>query len=249
MRRLRIFLTGLGLAGLALATSVAAADYAREARWADEVQAGLVTGEARFLQTENGHKFLALYTPAASATTAVVLVHGAGVHPDWGLVGALRQSLPDAGYATLSLQMPVEAADAKPEAYPANFPEAAERIARGVAFMKAQGYRRIVLVSHSMGSRMAEHYLAKTRGTAIAAWVSVGITEPYAKLDGVNLPVLDLYGEEDFPRVLAAAPARAKVIAGKSGSAQARVHGADHYFNGKEKALEKVVEDFIKGLP
>ena len=83
----------------------------------------------------------------------------------------------------------------------------------------------------------------------LAAWVSVGITEPYTKLDGVNLPILDLYGEQDFPRVLEAAPARAKVIAGKSGSAQVRVAGADHYFNGKEKALAEVVEGFIKRLP
>ena len=68
-------------------------------------------------------------------------------------------------------------------------------------------------------------------------------------LDGVNLAVLDVYGEQDFPRVLEAAPARAKVIAGKSGSAQVRVAGADHYFNGKEKALAEVVEGFIKRLP
>ena len=83
----------------------------------------------------------------------------------------------------------------------------------------------------------------------LAAWVSVGITEPYAKLDGVNLPILDLYGEQDFPCVLEAAPARTKVIAGKSGSAQVRVDGTDHYFNGKEKTLAEIVEGFIKQLP
>ena len=42
------------------------------------------------------------------------LVHGLGIHPDWGLIGALRSDLPDAGYTTLSVQMPVLAADGSP---------------------------------------------------------------------------------------------------------------------------------------
>jgi len=45
-------------------------------------------------------------------------------HPsDWGMVGTLRTELCRRGFATLSIQMPILAADAKAEAYPPTFPE------------------------------------------------------------------------------------------------------------------------------
>lgn len=224
------------------------ADYDRERRWAQEVETALVVGEAHYLTSTEARKFLALYTPADVPRGGVLLVHGMGVHPDWGLIGVLRQSLIESGYSTLSLQMPVEAADAKADAYPGNFAEAAQRIAAGVAFLRAQGLSRIVIVSHSMGSRMAEQYLTGERGK-VAGWVSVGITQPYGRLAGVQIPILDVYGEKDFPEVIAAAPARAAAVMEKQGSAQVRVPGADHFFAKKEKALQRLIEGFIAGIP
>src|SRR5256885_16924369 len=91
---------------LFVALAAHAQDYAREQRWADEVLPALVVGDAVYLQTGSGHRFLALHTPAQSAQTAIVLVHGIGVHPDHGVIGILRQSLAESGYATLSVQMP-----------------------------------------------------------------------------------------------------------------------------------------------
>ena len=90
-----------------------APDYAREKRWADEVTPGLVVGDAVYLQQKSGHKFLSIYTAVPQARAAVITVHGLGVHPDWALIGALRSGLADHGYATLSVQMPVLAADAR----------------------------------------------------------------------------------------------------------------------------------------
>lgn len=51
-------------------------------------------------------KFLALYTEAPSPNGSVILAHGLGVHPDWGVIGTLRVRLADRGYNMLSLQMP-----------------------------------------------------------------------------------------------------------------------------------------------
>ena len=116
------------------------ADYAREKKWADEVVPGLVVGDPVYLQTPRGHhKFLTLFTPASTGKAAIV-VHGMGIHPDWGMIGILRTDLADRGFATLSIQMPVLAADAKGDAYPPTFPEASERIAEAVGFLKAKGY-------------------------------------------------------------------------------------------------------------
>src|SRR4051812_20970483 len=118
-------------------------DYAREQRWASEITPALVVGEAIYLQQKSGHRFLALYTAVPKAGRAVIVVHGLGVHPDWGLIGALRTGLADDGYTTLSVQMPVLAASALGEEYPALFTDAADRLATAVNFLTGKGYRKI----------------------------------------------------------------------------------------------------------
>ena len=230
----------------------AAADYEREKRWGDEVTPGIVVGEPLYLTLKNGHKFLGIYTEAADAKMGVVVVHGMGIHPDWGMIGTLRQQLPEHGYATLSIQMPVLAADAKAEQYAPLMPEAAERIGLAVAALKAKGHKRIAIVSHSMGSRMAHAYMAKNP-PAVVAWTSLGIgtdvhTGAPLTYRGIKAPVLDLYGENDFPPVLKGAAARKASLKNKLGSKQVIIPGADHFFAGHEDAMVAAVKDFLAGV-
>jgi pimeloyl-ACP methyl ester carboxylesterase len=226
--------------------AIAAPDYAREKRWADEITPTLVVGDPVYLAQPGGHKFLALYTGAKKPRAAVIVVHGLGIHPDWGLIGALRSDLPDAGYTTLSVQMPVLAADAKGEDYPALFGDAAERLTVAVAFLKAKGYDRIALVSHSMGSRMSNHFLAAGPAHGIAAWVAIGISSgEFVEAAGFSFPILDIYGERDFPQVLKNADARAATLRKLKGSAQIEVSGSDHYFAGSEAELVRHVQRFL----
>jgi len=221
------------------------ADYAREKKWADEITPGIVVGDAITLQEKGGHQFLALYTPAANARGAAILVHGMGVHPDWGLNGPLRTALPERGYATLSIQMPVLAADAKADDYPPLFPEAAERIAAAVAWLKARGYDRVALVSHSLGARMANYYLVNAAHPGVQAWVAIGITAPFENPNMIPVPTLDIHGDGDFPQVLKGTGERAFYLRRVKGSAQVVVAGADHYFNGKETDLARFIANFL----
>ena len=169
-------------------SAFAASDYVREKNWADEITPGIVVGDPVYLEQKNRHKFLGIYTEAANARMGLVVVHGGGIHPDWGMVGTLRQRLPDHGYATLSIQMPVLAADANPEAYAAHFPEAVERLQRAVAYLKGKGHKRIALVSHSMGSRMSHAYM--TRNPAeVSAWAALSMPAPFGKPDGAIVSV------------------------------------------------------------
>ena len=231
---------------LVSAACFAQADYAREQRWADELTPGLVVGDAVYLQQKSGHKFLAIYTAAAQPRAAVIVVHGLGVHPDWALIGALRSGLADQGYATLSVQMPVLAADAKGEDYQDLFPDAAERLGAAVAFLKARGHRKIALASHSMGARMSNFFLAGTPGNGIDAWVAIGISSgEFADSGRLRVPVLDIYGERDLPQVLQKADARTAVLKTLKGSAQIEVAGADHYFTGSEAELVKQARLFL----
>lgn len=224
-----------------------AADYAREKRWADEITPAILVGDPLYLTLASGHRFLAIYENPRSARAAVVVVHGAGVHPDWGLVNTLRSRLPESGYATLSVQMPVLAAGVPPEQYAPTFPEAVERLARAVQFLRDRGHGRIAIVSHSLGARMANEYLvAAANDPAVSAWASLGINGgEFTAPARLRLPVLDLYGERDFPPVLAQVSGRAAVLARLPGSAQIEVAGADHFYNGKEDEMLRWVRGFL----
>jgi dienelactone hydrolase len=223
-------------------------DDAREQRWADEIVPALVVGDAVWLQVPgSGRKFLAIFTEPKPdpkrARGAIVLVHGLGVNPDYGVIGSLRTRLADAGYTTLSIQMPVLAAGEPAERYPGLFPEGAERIGAAVSWLQAKKYRRIVLVSHSMGARMANHYLGRNPGAPIAAWFALGISSgEFEPGTAGRVPIFDIYAENDLPAVLAGAPERAKVLAHVPGSRQAMVYDSDHYFTRREKQLATLIE-------
>lgn len=234
-------------------SAFAASDYAREQRWADEITPAIVVGDPLYLTQKNGHKFLGIYTEAANAKMGVVVVHGIGIHPDWGMIGTLRQRLPDYGYATLSIQMPVLAADATPEAYAVTFPEAVERLQLAVGYLKVKGYQRIAIVSHSMGSRMAYAYM-KPNSAEITAWAALGMTAPPRGHDpaliysGIETPVLDLYGSKDLPQVLARAALRRASLAGNTASKQIVIAGSDHFYAGHEDEMVKAVRDFLDSV-
>lgn len=237
------------VAAAALLSAFAAhsADYARERKWADEILPGLVVGDPVYLELASHRKFLTLFTPAGSGSSkgrAVIVVHGLGVHPDWGLIGVLRSALADAGYTTLSVQMPVLGNEARAEDYLPTYPEAAQRLAAAVAFLQAKGYPRIGLVSHSLGSRMSFAYLMEHPAAPVAAWVSMGnpANIDYRK---VKPAVLDLYGENDFPDILGRAAERASSLKGKPGSKQIMAPGADHFFTGQDDAMVKHVRAFL----
>lgn len=242
----------IALAATLGASQVDAQDYAREKRWADEIVPALVVGDPVYLQQARGknpsHKFLALYADAPGAKTAIVLAHGVGVHPDHGLVGALRLKLNDAGFATLSIQMPVASAEAKVEDYyPTVFDEAAERIAVAGRWLQGKGYKQIVLLSHSMGAWMANEYLINTDQTPYAAWVCIGVTGRILSPSSIKLPTLDLYGEHDLEQTRRAAPLRRMMkLFMASGSEQVEVPGADHYMAGRENDATAEIVKFVR---
>jgi pimeloyl-ACP methyl ester carboxylesterase len=226
--------------------ALAAPDYAREKRWDEEVSPGIVVGEAVYLEQKNKHRFLAIYTEAPKARVALVVTHGIGIHPDWGLIGTLRQRLPDHGYTTLSIQLPVLAVEAKYEDYVPIFPDAVERLKLAVDFLKAKGYARVAIVSHSLGGHMTHEYLSAYPDGA-QAWASLGISRgrTYEKF---KLPVLDLYGSSDLPQVVADGGKRKDSLAGKPGSKQVVISGANHFFADQEDAMVMAVKEFLDGV-
>ena len=231
--------------GLWAAPVHAQADYAREARWAEEIGPAIVDGDSLTLALPTGKKFLSIFQNVTGASTGVVVVHGLGVHPDWPIINRLRTGLAEAGYVTLSVQMPVLAADARGEAYQAVFPEAAERLRVAVEFLRSRGMKKVAIVSHSLGARMSDHALTATKLSGVDAWVAVGLLGRYGTPRRNDVPVLDIFGTKDFPGVLAERDARAQHISAIRGSAQMEVQGADHFFAGQESELVRLVKLFL----
>ena len=238
---------------LASATAFAAADYAREKRWADQITPSIVVGDPVYLTQQNGHKFLGIYTEADNKRMGVVVVHGIGVNPDWGMIGTLRQRLPDLGYATLSIQMPVLAAEARAEAYTETFPEAEERLQLAVAWLADKGYERIAIVSHSMGSRMTYAYM-KRNPVEVDAWAALGMSAtpdgypPPLTYSGIQVPVLDLYGSNDLPQVLSGAALRRASLTTNTAAKQIVIANSNHFFADHEAEMIKAVKDFLDSV-
>lgn len=237
---------GIGLLAAMLwgaSPAIAASDYERELKWADEIKAGLVVGEPIELRTSmSRYPFLSLFTPG-DPTRAVILAHGLGVHPDWGLIGALRVALNERGFTTLSLQMPILPIEASPDAYGALAPEGAARIARAVSFLEGQGYAKISLITHSLGSRMGLLYMSNKPNSIVRSWTSLG--SPDFGYPDVKIPVLDVYGELDYSNVLKNAKQRAKSFKNKA-SKQVRLEGSDHFYEGRDAELIDTVAGFVE---
>jgi len=251
MRKFAHILFSVPFAAVLLCASHAPAsaqDYAREKRWSDEVTPTVVVGDAVMIKATSGREFLALYTEATAPRANIVIVHGIGVHPDHSIIGILRTRLAERGYSTLSIQMPVAAADAGPEAYPPLFADAADRIARSAAWLKSKSPAHLVLLSHSMGSRMANAYLdGAGAASPFSAWVALGLGQPYSSAtSGYVLPILDVYGELDLATVRESAAQRQAALNPRSGSKQTVLARADHFYSAQETELIAVIDNFLR---
>lgn len=247
------FLSGF-LSGAACAQTTS--NLTREKNWADQVVDAVVVGEPVWLNARN-QKFLALYAPPAPAGKhGVILLHGRGVHPAWGFIDNLRADLADAGYHTLSLQLPILETGAPFGAYGKTFPEAFERLDTGIKYLKQKGVGRVFLVGHSSGAMTAVAYAAKYPQAPVSGIVAIGLStfangpdtmQPAIMLKSVRVPVLDLYGANDLHEVLSYNAARlgAAQTAGNKGYSAVRVPDADHFFTDKYDALKKHIVDWL----
>ncbi len=259
MRTLAVLLT-YTLSAFAACTAWAS-DYAREARFAQEIQAQNVVGDAVQIPhvANSGYRpFLGLLaetaqTKANTQRPAIVLAHGVGTHPDEGLAGELRKAFHDMGYTTLSIQMPIGSKEASIDDYfPKLFPEAGARLQAAAQFLASRGYAKTVLVSHTMGSWMANvHFDQSSASTPYKAWVCISLTGGYSSATrNYPFPVLDLYGENDIKVTVSSAWRRAGLLKlAASGSQQVMIAGADAQWRGKSSAAAQAIDQFLKTVP
>lgn len=234
-------------------------DYAREQRMASEIRDAIMDGEVISLN-DGTQDFMGILTTAEQARGAVIILHGRGYHPDWeDVANPLRIGLVAKGWTTLSLQMPVLGKEAKYYDYVPLFANADKRIDAGIAFLKQKGISPIVLVAHSCGAHMAMNWVNTKGDSDIAAYVGLGMGATDLgqdmiqafPLDKMKVPVLDVYGEKEYPQVINTATERQSLMqkAGNPHSKQMVLPEADHYFKEKGEELNAVVANWLNSLP
>jgi len=255
----RFLKTLLLVSGLLFACSgLEASDWEREQRLADEIVDAIFDGEAVELKTAD-RKFLGIYTEADASEKAVIVMHGRGFHPDWiDTVQPLRVGLVDYGWNTLSIQMPVLAKEAKYYDYVPVFDEAIPRIQAAIEYLQNQGNRQIVMIAHSCSVHMSMHYLNQSGADNLAAFVGIGMgatdyQQPMAQpfpLEKLAVPILDIYGADDYPAVHRLAPRRWSNIekTKQALSKQIVVPEANHYFTDRGDELLQAIGDWLKQL-
>jgi pimeloyl-ACP methyl ester carboxylesterase len=227
-----------------------AQDYGREARWASDTLATLIEGQAVRIAQKNGHRFLALYTGAKTQTArgAVIIAHGRGWAPDVDLYGELRGRIADAGWSTLSIQLPVLPGTAKIADYRDIFPDSRERFALAVDWLRDKGYTRVAIVSHSLGATMANDYLIRQSDRKVGAWVFISILNGLEDMFRIQIPVLDVYAEHDWEVIITGADERSRQIARVPGSQQVLMRGAQHFFEGHREELTQLIVRFLDNV-
>ncbi len=237
------------LTGLAYAIEYEAkADYDREKNWADQILPGIIVGDPIWIEQSNGHKFLGIYTEADKPRGAVIVAHGRGWNPDFELYGMLRVLLAEAGYSTLSIQLPILGGGAKVGDYIPTYPEAFHRFDRAAEVLHEMGHTDISIVSHSLGATMANHYLITVDETLVNSWVLISILNGLQEMFRIKIPVMDVYASDDWEITVVGGYERKQQIMKVPGSRQVIIPNALHFFERREESLVQSIVEFLDSI-
>ncbi|MFT5132782.1 MAG: alpha/beta superfamily hydrolase [Gammaproteobacteria bacterium] len=229
-----------------------------EERIAKQLAEGKPEKEVVWLKA-SGREFIALYQDYKSLQPkgAVILLHAMGGHPDWPeVVSPLRNLLPELGWATLSLQMPVLSPEESIADYGKTLGDAKLRIDAAVQQLRDRRFLNIVVIGYSFGAATAVHTLSGNEIKNVNAFVGISMQaqqflNPKLKLlrelETVSIPMLDIYGSRDTLEVRREVHDR-RLAARKNGNSayqQMVIEGADHYFTGLIEVLVKRINGWL----
>jgi len=235
-------------------------DADREQRIASQTLQTLFLGEPIWLEHNKSERsFLGLVTPTDDTRYVILMIHGTGQGPNTPyVIGPMRELLSDIGYGTLSVQMPVLSDDENYDNYMKEFAESRRRIGEGVKFLRETSPNsKIIILGHSMGSTMLMDWLFNNDSIDVSGFIAIGLgstnqkklsSQVFSSRD-INLPILDILGENDYDSVLWSAPLRKNaILATHKKSAQIVIEKADHFFTSHEETIALSIITWVKNL-
>jgi len=228
-----------------------------------EIEDAVMDGDVEYLPLANDQEVFSIFmeTENEAPKGGVIVLHSRGYHANWdSVIKPLRVGLASKGWHSLSVQMPVLDKQATYYDYVPIFPHAHDRIVAAIDFYEQRGIDNIILISHGCGAHMAMSYFDKYGDDKVSAYVGIGMGATDYKqkvvkrmpLDMMLKPVLDVYGEKDFPGVRRSAAERKwlMTLTDNQKSTQKVIKGADHYYKeeGTADNLTKVIDAWLSNL-
>jgi len=248
-----------------------------EKEWLAEVGESIEVGKKVMITlyssdgTERNEKYLAFYAERNLLTErgTIVILHDRESHPDWkSVVRPLRTELPDTGWNTLSLQLPILEKDVNSfEELDKFYKQSYERINGAILFLNEQKAKNVMVVAYGTSTMTALSYISNQARMSslrlpVAAISALVLISPYSvkeekyieqeltPLSLIRIPVLDLYGGDDLDIVKKYAKKRAG-LAKRSGNAkylQQKIENADHFYMAQSDTVVKRVHSFFMGV-
>ena len=209
-----------------------------------------------------GGRFIGIYQRAKTGEShgVVILAHGMGAHPDWpDVISPLRTQLPEFGWSTFSIQMPILSPDEPVAEYGKTLKVAKSRLNAAIDYLHTWEIEQIILLGYSFGAVQVASYLASGKNENVRAFVSVSmLSQKFIKpgldvfklIGGIDLPMLDIYGDEDLPDVRRGSDDR-RLAASKNGNRdfkQIELKHAGHHYQGVEDALVEQIQIWLKNI-
>ncbi|MCH8078753.1 MAG: DUF3530 family protein [Proteobacteria bacterium] len=210
----------------------------------------------------SGGRFIGIYQRAKMGESrgVVILAHGMGAHPDWpDVISPLRTQLPEFGWSTLSIQMPILSPEEPVAEYGRTLKIAKSRLNAAIDYLHTWEIEQIILLGYSFGAVQVASYLASGKNENVRAFVSVSmLSQKFIKpgldvfklIGGINIPMLDIYGDEDLPDVRRGSDDR-RLAASKNGNRdfeQIELKHAGHHYQGVEDALVEQIQIWLKNI-
>jgi len=236
------------------ASATQASDLEKEQRWRDQVADSIMDGDEVDVSVD-GRDVFGIYTEAADESkNGMIIVHGTGIHPNWEqVVRPVRVRMTEYGWNTLSIQMPILHNEAEYKDYVPLYPEVPPRFKAAEQFLLDQGMEKIVVVAHSQGATMSSYYLSRHPESKVSEFVAIGMgaTQKDSHLNSalalkkINIPVLDLYGSNDLPRVMDTVDDRKRGATHNPHYRQKEIAGANHFFDDMNDELIAAIQGWL----
>ena len=225
-------------------------DKSRESMIYEQSLSEIFDGKHLYIDYKFG-KYSMLEVYNEDHNTAVLFLHGRGLSPnEQNLAYPVRVTLSNL-YNTYSLQLPVLKKQSTYSEYTKIFYDSDERILSALEHIYKKN-NKVIIIAHSCGVHMLMSFIQnKNLTNNISSLVLIGSGAvdkgeklihkyPYGK---INVPILDLFGENDFNLVLNNANERKQLIKQTSAkSQQIKIKSSDHYHTDNS---EKVIT-FVK---
>ncbi|MBF0265223.1 MAG: DUF3530 family protein [Gammaproteobacteria bacterium] len=245
-----------------------------EQEWLQEIGDSISVGKKVMISlfasdgTEKKQKYLAFYAKQnlLDERGTIIILHDKESHPDWkNIIRPLRTELPDTGWNTLSLQLPIlDKQVASFEELDRFYKKSYERINGAIFYLNSQKARNVMVVAYGSSAMSALSYISnQSKLTSlrlpVAAVSAIALISPYSVAEEkfidqelnlfelIQIPTLDLYGADDLDIVKKYAKTR-KSIARRSGNRrymQQKIANADHFYMGQAETVVKRIHSFF----